>query len=275
MAEITATLVKQLRDMTGAGMMDCKQALKAVDGEIDKAVDWLREKGLSKAAKKAGRAAAEGLVGALVEERGEGMAGTLVEINAETDFVARNDLFQEGVREISRLALKTQCSVEALADETTPKGISVAAMLKDLIATIGENMTLRRLTRLSVPKGVIASYLHNAATEDMGRLGVLVALQSEGDKTKLMALGRQIAMHVAALKPLALKVEDLKPEDVERERHVLYEQARASGRPEAVIEKMVTGRLRKFYEESVLLEQAFVMDTDKSVAQVSKILKKI
>ena len=272
MAQITAALVKTLRDKTGAGMMDAKKALVEADGDMENAIDWLRKKGLSKAAKKADRVAADGLVAVASADQGAGMAAAAVEVNAETDFVARNELFQKAVAEIAALAIG-KTDVAAISQANTASGQSVADMLTNLIAKIGENMTLRRAVSLSADPGVVASYVHNAAAEDMGRIGVLVALKSGGDKAKLLDLGRRVAMHVAAGSPapaLALSVDELDPSVIEKEREVFAEQARASGKPENIIEKMVEGRLRKFYEEVVLLKQAFVLDPDKSVEAALK-----
>ncbi|PWE17245.1 elongation factor Ts [Marinicauda salina] len=272
MAEITAALVKDLREKTGAGMMDCKKALAETDGDVEAAVDWLRKKGLSKAAKKADRVTAEGLVAVASAERGAGMAAAAVEVNSETDFVARNELFQKAASEIAELAIDA-ADIEALSAAQTSGGKSVADTLTDLIAQIGENMTLRRAAALAVDPGVVSTYVHNAAAEGMGKIGVIVALKSEGDKAKLAELGRKVAMHVAAASPaapLALSVDDLDPAVVQKERDVLSDQARASGKPENIIEKMVEGRLRKFYEEVVLLNQAFVLDPDNTVEQALK-----
>lgn len=264
MAEITAALVKTLREKTGAGMMDCKKALAETDGDMDAAVDWLRAKGLSKAAKKAGRTAADGLVGVTTQ----GAAGAIVEVNAETDFVARNELFQEAVRSITGLALEKGGDTEAVLAAPAPEGDgTVKDMLVNLVAKIGENMSLRRTASIKVTNGVVAPYVHSAAAEGLGKIGVLVALESTGDQAALLDLGRKIAMHVAAARPLAATTDDLDPQVVEKERQILMEQAKESGKPDNVVEKMVEGRLRKFYQESVLLEQAFVMDPDQTVAK--------
>jgi elongation factor Ts len=259
----TAADVKALREQTGAGMMDCKKALQENDGNMEAAVDWLRTKGLAAAAKKAGRVAAEGLVGIAVD----GKKGAAVELNAETDFVARNDQFQQLVADVAALAIDKGETVEALAAATMANGKSVAYNVTDAIATIGENMNLRRAAQLSVNEGVIANYVHNATAPGLGKIGVLVAMESTGDGERLNELGRQIAMHVAASNPLSLNRENVDPVVVDRERQVLIEQAKASGRPDNIIEKMVEGRMRKFYEESVLLEQAFVIDPDKTVGK--------
>ncbi len=264
MATITAALVKELREKTGAGMMDCKKALGETDGDLDAAVDWLRKKGLAAAQKKSGRTAAEGLVGLALN----GTAGAVVEVNSETDFVARNDQFQAFVAEVSKLALGDG-DVEALAKQTLPSsGKSVSDSLNDLIATIGENMTLRRSAALSVDQGVVAGYVHTAAAEGLGRIGVIVGLSSAADAGELTALGKQIAMHIAAARPESVSVDDLDQQLVERERSVLSDQARASGKPEEIIAKMVEGRLRKFYQEVVLNEQTWVIDGENSVKKV-------
>ena len=264
MAEITAALVKQLREMTGAGMMDCKKALAETSGDLEGAVDWLRKKGLSAAAKKAGRVAAEGLVGVAAE----GNRGALVEVNAETDFVGRNDTFQDFVTTVARLALDAK-SVEELVGKQMPNGgATVGDKLTQLVATIGENMNLRRMTAISVNPGVVASYMHNAVAPGLGKIGVLVALESSGDAGKLAALGRQIAMHVAATNPMSVDIDGVDPAALERERSVLAEQAKTSGKPADIVAKMVEGRLRKFYEEVVLLEQVFVIDGERKVRAV-------
>ena len=254
---ITAKLVKELRDRTGAGMMDAKKALTETEGDMEAAVDWLRTKGLAKAAKKAGRTAAEGLVGVAVE----GGKGVAVEVNAETDFVARNAEFQQMVGEICQVALGVDGDVEAL--KAAPMGgKTVADIVTDKIATVGENMSVRRMAQIS--GDVVASYVHNAEAPNMGKIGVLVAV-SGGDAAKSAEVARQVAMHVAATNPAALDVSDLDQALVDRETQVLTEQARASGKPETVIEKMITGRLNKFYQEVCLVKQAFVIDPDQSV----------
>ena len=264
---ISAADVKQLREMTGVGMMDCKKALTETNGDIEAAVDWLRARGLAKAAKKADRVTAEGLVGVAAE----GNRAAVVEINSETDFVARNEQFQSIVRNAAEAALKVGGDVEALAASAYPgTGRTVSEELTEAIAKIGENMTLRRATVLEVSEGVVGSYVHSAISDGLGRIGVLVGLESTGDKAKLEALGRQIAMHVAATKPLSLSSEDLDPEAVERERSVFSEQAKASGKPDNIIEKMVEGRIRKYYEEVTLLAQTFVIDGENSVEQAVK-----
>jgi elongation factor Ts len=266
MANITASMVKDLRDKTGAGMMDCKTALSETGGDMEAAIDWLRKKGISKAAKKAGRAAAEGLVGVAVDDG----AGVLLEVNAETDFVARNEEFKDFVRNATALALQEGGDLEKLLGHPMG-GSTVQQTLTELVAKIGENMSIRRAAAVTVSPGVVAAYVHNAASPELGKIGVLVALKSEADKEKLAPLARQIAMHVAATSPLAISPEHLAPEVVERERNVQAEIARQSGRPENVIEKMMEGRMRKFYEETVLLQQTFVIDGE---TQVAKVLEK-
>lgn len=270
MAQITAALVKELRETSGAGMMDCKKALSETDGDLQAAQDWLRQKGLAKAAKKAGRVAAEGLVAVAAE----GTSAAVLEVNSETDFVAKNEQFQAYVVEAAKVALATG-EFEAFKAANFPgTDKSCEDQLTALVGTIGENMTLRRLAKLSVANGVVASYIHNAAGEGLGKIGVLVALESEGDADKLAALGKQIAMHVAATNPLALDRDSVDPADVERERTVLIEQAKEAGKPEEIAIKMVEGRMRKFYEENCLLDQAFVIDPDNTVTQAVNALAK-
>ncbi len=265
MASITAAEVKSLRERTGAGMMDCKKALSENDGDMDAAVDWLRTKGLAAAAKKAGRVAAEGLVGVAVSDS----SAALVEVNSETDFVARNETFQELVQSIAELSLSNSGDYEGtLAADFPGESRTVDEQVQQMVATIGENIQFRRSAGLSVASGVVSSYIHNAVVPNLGKIGVLVALESTGDVEKLSALGKQIAMHVAAANPLALSVDALDPAVVERERAVLAEQARESGKSEEIIAKMTEGRLRKFYEESVLNEQLFVIDGETKIAKV-------
>jgi elongation factor Ts len=263
MSNITASMVKDLRDKTGAGMMDCKAALGETNGDMEAAIDWLRKKGLSKAAKKAGRVAAEGLIGVMSHND----VGALVEVNAETDFVARNDEFKEFVKDAAAAALKAEGDLEKLLAHPAGDG-SMKDRLTALVAKIGENMSVRRAVMLGVSQGIVASYVHNAASPELGKIGVLVALKSSGDQAKLMALGKQIAMHIAAASPLALSPEHLSKEVVERERAIQADIARQSGKPENVIEKMMEGRMRKFYEESVLLSQVFVIDGETPIAKV-------
>lgn len=267
MAQITAALVKELREKTGGGMMDCKKALTETDGDLEAAVDWLRKKGLAAAAKKAGRTAAEGLVGVAVD----GASGAMIELNSETDFVARNDKFQKIVSDIAAIALANAGDLDAINAADYPgTGRTVADELTQAIATIGENMSLRRAASLSVSDGVVASYIHNAVTDGLGKMGVLVALESTGDKAKLDELGKQIAMHVAAANPQSVSADDMDPEIVERERSVLREQALASGKPAEIVEKMIEGRIRKFYQEVVLMEQTFVIDGESQVKKAVK-----
>jgi elongation factor Ts len=264
MAEITAAAVKELRERTGAGMMDCKKALAEANGDMEAAVDWLRAKGLAAAAKKAGRTAAEGLVGVDVE----GTRGAVVEVNSETDFVAKNEQFQDFVRQVARLALDAGGDVDALAGASYPGGGSVAETLTNNIATIGENQSLRRTAVLEVSKGAVVSYVHNAVAPGLGKIGVLVALESEAPQDVLQTLGKQIAMHIAAANPLALNADDLPPALVERERAIAMEKARESGKPQNIIDKMVEGGLAKFRKDNALLSQLFVMDNKTPVAEV-------
>jgi elongation factor Ts len=264
---ISAAQVKQLRDMTGAGMMDCKAALAETGGDLEAAVDWLRKKGISKADKKAGRTAAEGLIGVA----SDGTSAVVVEVNSETDFVARNDAFQQIVRNIADVALTTDGSTEAVASASYPgSGKTVADTIKDAIGTIGENMSLRRSARLEVGQGAVATYVHNAVTDGLGKMGVLVAIETTGDAEKARAFARQVAMHVAATNPMALTIDEVDPAAVAREKDIFADQARQSGKPENIIEKMVEGRLRKFYEEVVLLKQSFVLNPDVTVEQALK-----
>jgi elongation factor Ts len=265
MAEVSAVLVKELRDKTGAGMMDCKRALGDTGGDLEAAVDWLRKKGLAAAAKKSGRVAAEGLVGAATR----GLAGAAVEVNSETDFVARNELFQAFVRTVCLLALGVDGDVEALKQAPYPgTGRTVAGELTELVARIGENLVLRRAAHLAVERGVVATYVHNSLAPGLGKIGVLVALESAAEGDALAALGRQLAMQVAAANPLYIDIAAVPPAALDRERAVLREQAKASAKTEAIVERMVEGRLRKFYEEVVLLEQIFVIDGERRVGTV-------
>lgn len=263
MAEITASLVKELREKTGAGMMDCKKALTETGGDLEDAVDWLRKAGLAAAAKKAGRVAAEGLVAAVTS----GNSGAVVEVNAETDFVARNEQFQKFVQDVAAIALENAGDLEAINDAKMADGSNVAEGIKTLVATIGENMALRRSEALSVDKGVVASYIHNATAPGLGKIAVLVGLESEGDADKLEAFGRQLAMHVAAATPQWTNIEDVDAAAIGREREILTDQAKASGKPDEIIAKMVEGRLRKYYEEVVLTEQIFVIDGESKIAK--------
>jgi len=260
MAEITAALVKDLREKSGVGMMDCKKALAENNGDIEAAMDWLRTKGLSKAAKKADRVAAEGLVVVASQAKGAGQVAAAVEVNAETDFVARNDLFQTLARNAGQAALS----------HDTVEGVAAAVQdeITNLIATIGENMVVRRFAKHSVDQGVVASYIHNAVAPNLGKIAVLVAVESAGDQAALTEMGRKVAMHIAATQPQSLSTDDLDPAAVEREKAIFTEQALESGKPAAVVEKMVEGRIRKFFEEVVLLKQAFVMNPDQTIEQV-------
>ncbi len=265
MAEITAALVKELREKTGAGMMDCKRALAEVAGDLEQAVDWLRKKGLSAAAKKAGRVAAEGLVGAAAE----GRAGAIVEVNCETDFVARNEAFQGFVKTVTALALAKGDDLEALKAAPYPgAGRTVAEELTHLIATIGENMALRRAKRITVAAGMVVPYVHSALAPGIGKIGALVALESGASADALTAVGRQLAMHVAAANPTYLDTASVDRTTLDREREILRDRARQSGKPDAIIDKIVEGQLRKFYEETVLLEQVYVIDGESRVGKV-------
>ena len=261
---VTAALVKELREKSGAGMMDCKKALSETDGDMEAAIDWLRTKGLATAAKKSGRVASEGLVAFAVD----GTRGALIELNAETDFVARNTEFQEFASTLATLALDAD-DIEALGGVDYPDtGRNVSEELTHKIATIGENMSLRRMESVSVGSGSVVSYMHNSTAPGLGRIGVLVALESSADTAVLEELGKQIAMHIAATSPASLSVDDLDPESVQRERDVLIEQAKASGKPQAIAEKMVEGRMKKYYQEVVLLEQTSVIDGETQIAGV-------
>jgi elongation factor Ts len=264
---ISAAQVKELREMTGAGMMDCKAALAETNGDLEAAVDWLRAKGISKADKKAGRTAAEGLIGVA----GGATTAVVVEVNSETDFVARNEAFQEIVRNVAKVALEVGGETEAVADAKYPgSDKTVTDTIKDAVGTIGENMAFRRSKALSVGAGAVATYVHNAVSDNLGKLGVLVSVETAGNADAARSFARQVAMHVAATNPLALTAEEVDPAAVARERAIFTEQARESGKPDAIIEKMVEGRLRKFYEEVVLLKQAFVVNPDLTVENALK-----
>ena len=259
MTDVTAATVKALREKTGAGMLDCKKALDDCGGDIEKSIDWLRKKGLSAAAKKSGRVAAEGLVGVM---RNDAMtAGVLVEVNAETDFVARNDLFQQLVQDGLQLAMKNGDGHDELKNALAPA-------ITNLIATIGENMNFRRAKKLMVSNGLVANYIHNGLTPNLGKIGVLVALESSGDKNKLQDLGKKLAMHIAAANPSYLKAAAVPADVIAREKSILSDQAKASGKPDAVIEKMVVGRIQKFYEEVALLEQTFILDNETKISKL-------
>lgn len=260
---ITAAMVKELRDTTSAGMMDCKKALNETNGDMEAAVDWLRTKGIAKADKKASRVAAEGLVAAAAS----GTKGVVVEVNSETDFVARNDIFQATVAKIAVLGLSAVDSV-SLAETKMDGGKSVTEFLTELVGKIGEKMSFRRMEKLEVSQGVVSSYIHNAVAEDMGRIGVLIALESSADTAKLDELGKKIAMHVAATSPLANTVADLDQAIVSKEREMLKAEAIESGKPENIVDKMVEGRMQKFFKESVLATQIFVMDGERTIEKV-------
>src|SRR4051812_29916906 len=265
MAEVTASLVKELREKTGAGMMDCKRALGETSGDMEAAVDWLRKKGLAAAAKKAGRVAAEGLIGAATRTE----IGALVEVNSETDFVARNELFQAFVRTVARLAVSGNGDVDALKEMPYPgTGRTVGEELTELVGRIGENLVLRRAARLAVEHGIVASYVHNSLAPGLGKIGVLVALESQGSGEALATLGRQLAMHVAAANPQHLDQASVPAAALDRERAILREQASGSGKSEDIVARMVEGRLRKFYEEAVFLDQVFVIDNETRIAKV-------
>ncbi|MAV47463.1 MAG: elongation factor Ts [Alphaproteobacteria bacterium TMED89] len=265
MANVTAAMVKELRDTTGAGMLDCKKALVESDGDIEAAIDWLRQKGLSKAAKKSSRVAAEGLVSFATD----GAKGAVIELNSETDFVSRNETFQKVVGDIAGLSLQAGGDIDTLLGMDYPgTGRNVGDEVTHQVATIGENMNLRRTAMLEVSDGVVTGYMHNAVTPSMGKIAVLVALESAGDKAKLEGLAKQIAMHVAATNPASTSVDDLDPALLEREKNVLTEQARESGKPDNIIEKMIVGRIQKYYEEVVLTEQVFVIDGENRVKDV-------
>jgi len=267
MAEITAAAVKALRESTGAGMMDCKKALTENNGDMEAAQDWLRTKGLAAAAKQASRVAAEGLVGVTAGDR----IAAIAEVNSETDFVARNDAFQNFVSAVSGLALGAEGDIDAALAASFPGGEgSLADEATKMVGTIGENIQIRRMAALKVDTGVVATYMHNATAANLGKIGVLVALKSDGDKDQLNALGKQIAMHVAATKPQSLTVEDLDPEAVAKERAVLVDQAKESGKSEEIAQKMVEGRIRKWFSEVVLTEQTFVIDNETKVGDVVK-----
>ena len=264
---ISAVQVKQLRDLSGAGMMDCKTALIETAGDIEAAVDWLRAKGIAKADKKAGRTAAEGLIGIASGASG----AVVVEVNSETDFVARNNGFQEIVRNVATVALGTDGATESVAAaEYSGTGKSVTDAIRDAVGAIGENMSFRRSAKLDVSKGAVATYMHNAVSEGLGKIGVLVAIETDGDAGAAGAVARRVAMHVAATNPLALTTEEVDPAAIEREKAIFAQQARESGKPDGIIEKMVEGRMRKFFEEVVLLKQSFVINPDQTVEQAVK-----
>ena len=264
---LSASTIKELREKSGAGMMDCKKALTETGGNMEEAIDWLRKQGLSAVAKKSSRVAAEGLIGVTIKNN----SGAMVEINSETDFVARNELFQNFVKTCSTLVLSTKNDIEALQELPFPNSDrTVNQELANNIATIGENMNIRRVEFLEVSEGILVSYVHNNVADGLGRLGVLVALESKAEKNNLLETGKQVAMHIAATSPKSLNVEDLDPQIVEREREVLIDQAMASGKPKEIAEKMVQGRMNKFYQEVVLNEQVFVVDGETKIKDLIK-----
>ena len=270
MSHVTASLVKELREKTGVGMMDCKTALKENNGDIEASIDWLRTKGIAKAAKKEGRIASEGLIAV---EKIDNVA-SIIEVNSETDFVARNEDFQNIVKKLSILSTKSNNLEELLEKQLDEKDIKVKDYITEMIASIGENINLRRIDQISVKKGVIASYIHNQVVEGMGKIGVLVGLESEADNNQLEDLGKKLAMHIAATNPISINIEDIPTEVLEREKNILEEEARASGKPEEIIEKMTEGRLKKYYQESVLLEQIFVVDGESKISDILNSLDK-
>ena len=268
---LSASMVKELRNKSGAGMMDCKKALQETNGNIEEAIDWLRKQGLSAVAKKSGRVAAEGLIGITVINK----TGSIIEINSETDFVARNELFQSFVTTCSELAIKSNQDINLLKNMSYPNSDrTVDEELTHNIATIGENMNIRRSELLSVSNGVVISYVHNSVKDGLGRLGVLVGIESEADEASLLTVGKQIAMHIAATSPVSLNIEDLDPDLIERERQILIDQSIASGKPSEIAEKMVVGRMQKFYQDVVLNEQTFVIDGETKIKDVIKKLEK-
>ena len=270
MSQVTASLVKELREKTGVGMMDCKTALKENNGDIEASIDWLRTKGIAKAAKKEGRIASEGLIAV---EKIDNVA-SIIEVNSETDFVARNEDFQNIVKKLSILSTKSNNLEELLEKQLDEKDIKVKDYITEMIASIGENINLRRIDQISVTKGVIASYIHNQVVEGMGKIGVLVGLESEADNNQLEDLGKKLAMHIAATNPISINIEDIPTDLLEREKNILEEEARASGKPEEIIEKMTEGKLKKYYQESVLLEQIFVVDGESKISDILNSLDK-
>ena len=270
MSLVTASLVKELREKTGVGMMDCKTALKENNGDIELSIDWLRTKGIAKAAKKEGRIASEGLIAV---EKIDNIA-SIIEVNSETDFVARNEDFQDVVKRLSFLSTKSNNLEDLLEKELDDKDIKVKDYITEMIASIGENINLRRIDKISVTNGVISSYIHNQIIEGMGKIGVLVGLESEADNTQLEDLGKKIAMHIAATNPISINIEDIPADVLVREKNILAEEARSSGKPEEIIEKMTEGRLKKYYQESVLLEQIFVVDGESKISDILNSLDK-
>ena len=270
MSEITANLVKELREKTGVGMMDCKTALLENNGDIESSIDWLRTKGIAKAAKKEGRIASEGLIAI---EKDESLAA-IIEVNSETDFVARNDDFQEVVKTLSKLATSSNNLDDLLTKKISNKDLSVKEYITEMIASIGENINLRRMKKITNDNGIISSYIHSQVVDGMGKIGVLVSLESDADKLKLSDLGKKIAMHIAATNPISINIGDIPSNILDREKNILIEEARASGKPEDIIEKMTEGRLKKFYQESVLLEQTFVVDGESKIEEILNSLDK-
>ena len=270
MSEITANLVKELREKTGVGMMDCKTALLENNGDIESSIDWLRTKGIAKAAKKEGRIASEGLIAI---EKDESLAA-IIEVNSETDFVARNDDFQEVVKTLSKLATSSNNLDDLLTKKISNKDLSVKEYITEMIASIGENINLRRMKKITNDNGIISSYIHSQVVDGMGKIGVLVSLESDADKLKLSDLGKKIAMHIAATNPISINIGDIPNNILDREKNILIEEARASGKPEDIIEKMTEGRLKKFYQESVLLEQTFVVDGESKIEEILNSLDK-
>ena len=270
MSQVTASLVKELREKTGVGMMDCKTALKENNGDIEASIDWLRTKGIAKAAKKEGRIASEGLIAVDKIDN----TASIIEINSETDFVARNEDFQNVVKKLSILSIKSNNLEELLDKELDNENIKVKDYITEMIASIGENINLRRIDKISISNGVISSYIHNQVIEGMGKIGVLVGLESEADNDQLEDLGKKIAMHIAATNPISVSIEDIPADILEREKSILAEEARSSGKPEEIIEKMTEGRLKKYYQESVLLEQIFVVDGESKISDILNSLDK-
>ena len=270
MSEITANLVKELREKTGVGMMDCKTALLENNGDIESSIDWLRTKGIAKAAKKEGRVASEGLIAI---EKDESLAA-IIEVNSETDFVARNDDFQEVVKTLVKLATSSNSLEDLLTKKISDKDLSVKEYITEMIASIGENINLRRMKKITNDNGIISSYIHSQVVDGMGKIGVLVSLESDADKLQLSDLGKKIAMHIAATNPISINIGDIPSDILDREKNILIEEARASGKPEDIIEKMTEGRLKKFYQESVLLEQTFVVDGESKIEEILNSLDK-
>ena len=270
MSEITANLVKELREKTGVGMMDCKTALLENNGDIESSIDWLRTKGIAKAAKKEGRIASEGLIAI---EKDESLAA-IIEVNSETDFVARNDDFQEVVKTLSKLAASSNNLDDLLTKKISNKDLSVKEYITEMIASIGENINLRRMKKITNDNGIISSYIHSQVVDGMGKIGVLVSLESDADKIQLSDLGKKIAMHIAATNPISINIGDIPSDILDREKNILIEEAKASGKPEDIIEKMTEGRLKKFYQESVLLEQTFVVDGESKIEEILNSLDK-